>query len=328
MNDDTLKDTTQASTPSAEARLAPLDRWAVERAIKASDLAPPSRLLMHTLLTHVSNGTLVIPAKYAPSLTALTKETGLSRSTVADHLNILERDGWIDRARPATKEALSEKARTAYRIQVPAGLLSDAPFEPVREADQSGRRTSPGGGPVEQEGLFGTGPGAGLVREADTTSPGAGLNPMCSPTSSSPTEKKEGGAGGRRARPKSEEHPRFAEWYALYPLRKERAAAAAAFNKAAAKVDDIEVLFAAAKDYRENDPYVLRGYIKNPATWLNKGCWLDEIAPAPQPPEGAQVHHLRPAGAGGRPSAGFAAGSGALAYVQTAEEIDNAEVNL
>lgn len=105
---------------------------------------------------------------------------------------------------------------------------------------------------------------------------------MSSPTSSSPSEKNnKGGAGGKRTQPKPEEHPRFAEWYAAYPLRKERAAAVAAFNKAAAKVDDIEVLFTAAKRYREEDPHVLRGFIKNPATWLNKECWLDEI-PTPQ----------------------------------------------
>lgn len=72
------------------------------------------------------------------------------------------------------------------------------------------------------------------------------------------------------------EHPRFAEWYAAYPLRKERDAASKAFNKAVAKVGDVQILFDAAKRYTETDPYVRRGYIKNPATWLNKGCWKDE----------------------------------------------------
>lgn len=88
-----------------------------------------------------------------------------------------------------------------------------------------------------------------------------------------------GGAGGKRTRQTSEEHPRFAEWYAAYPLRKERAAAVKAFTKAAAKVEDLQTLFDAAKLYADTDPHVLRGYIKNPATWLNKECWLDEPAP-------------------------------------------------
>jgi hypothetical protein len=43
---------------------------------------------------------------------------------------------------------------------------------------------------------------------------------------------------------------------------------------------------------------------------------------------GAQVHQLRPTGTDGRDGRAFAAGSGARAHVQTAEEIDNAEVNL
>lgn len=96
----------------------------------------------------------------------------------------------------------------------------------------------------------------------------------------SPTGK--GGAGGNQTSspPKSSkagDHPRFAEWYAAYPLHKERAAAVKAFAKAAAKASPDD-LIAAAKRYHD-DPQVRRGYIKNPATWLNKGCWLDEPAP-------------------------------------------------
>jgi hypothetical protein len=173
------------------------DRWTVERAIKVSRLPSPSRLLLYTLLTHVSNGTLVIPAQYSPSLTVLTRETGLGRSTVADHLNLLEREGWICRSRPTAREALAERARTAYRIQVPASVLAGL----VREPDQSGSRTSPGAGlvePVEQEGLFSASPGAGLVREPDGTSPGAGHSPTFYPTS---TEKRKWGVGGTKRTP-------------------------------------------------------------------------------------------------------------------------------
>lgn len=278
-----------------------LDRWAVERAIRASALAPPSRLLLYTLLTRVSNGTLVIPAQYSPSLTTLTKETGLGRSTVADHLNFLERDGWLDRSRPSTKEALTERARTAYRIQVPVSVLAEMEAEPVQELDQSDTRTSPTlglVGPIEQEGLFSASPGAGPVQEPDGTSPGAGLNPMSSPKSSSPTEKKtEGGAGGKRSRakPSSEEHPRFAEWYAAYPLRGKRPEAVRAFNKAIAKVGDAQVLIDAAKVYAEKDPRVKRGYIKGASVWLNNDCWDDEIPPDPE---------LQATGTDGRPSNG------------------------
>jgi hypothetical protein len=38
-------------------------------------------------------------------------------------------------------------------------------------------------------------------------------------------------------------------------------------------------LIAAAKRYHD-DPRVLQGYGKHPATWLNAKCWLDEEGPA------------------------------------------------
>ena len=44
---------------------------------------------------------------------------------------------------------------------------------------------------------------------------------------------------------------------------------------------DPQVLIAAAKRYRD-DPIVLRGWGKHPATWLRAKCWLDEDTPAPQ----------------------------------------------
>ncbi|MFD8556646.1 winged helix-turn-helix domain-containing protein [Streptosporangium canum] len=270
-----------------------LDRWGVERAVKASSLASPSRLLMYTLLTHVTRGTLVVPAEYAPSLTKLVAETGLGRSTVAEHLNALERDGWLDRRRPTTKEAMADRARTGYRLKVPASVLAELEEEPVQEPDQSESRTSPGAGPVEQEDLFSAGPRAGLVQEPDGTSPGAGLNPKCFPKSSSSTKKK-GGVGGNGRRPKAgdEEHPRFAEWYAAYPVHKAPGDARKAFNKAVTKVGDIETLIEGAKRYHHDRDY-RRGFGKNPATWLNGECWLNESDPV-----------LQATGTDGRPSNG------------------------
>ncbi len=43
---------------------------------------------------------------------------------------------------------------------------------------------------------------------------------------------------------------------------------------------DPSVLIAAAKRYRD-DPQVIRGFGKHPATWLNAKCWLDEPTPEP-----------------------------------------------
>lgn len=69
--------------------------------------------------------------------------------------------------------------------------------------------------------------------------------------------------------------PLFAEWYAVYPVHKERAAAETAYLKAINGGADPAILLAAAKAYK-GDLQVLAGYAKNPATWLNKGCWADE----------------------------------------------------
>lgn len=92
----------------------------------------------------------------------------------------------------------------------------------------------------------------------------------------------------RESRPKSksrskadDEHPRFAEWYAAYPLHDKRPQAVRAFNKALAKVGDPQILIDGAKRYAERDPRVERGFIKGPAVWLNNDCWNDSIPSKP-----------------------------------------------
>lgn len=246
------------------------DRYAAERAITRSGLPAPSRLILFVLLTHVTNGTLTVPPEFAPSLKGLAEETGLSRGTVAEHLNCLESGGWLERRRPTTVKALKARARTGYRITVPAAFRTSPGAGPVQEPDPSESRTGP------EEAQVTTSPGAGPVQEPDGTSPGAGHSPMSFPMSSSPSEKKTGGAGGKR-RTRTDEHPAFAEWYAAYPVHKARGAAARAYAKAAKKTTPA-VLLVAARSYRD-DPQVARGYGKHPATWLNSECWLDEAAP-------------------------------------------------
>lgn len=99
-----------------------------------------------------------------------------------------------------------------------------------------------------------------------------------------------GGAGGKRARQASEEHPRFAEWYAAYPLHDKRPQAVKAFNKALIKVGDPQILIDGAKRYAERDPRVARGFIKGPSVWLNNDCWDDQIPPDPQQSPGGNGH--------------------------------------
>jgi len=70
----------------------------------------------------------------------------------------------------------------------------------------------------------------------------------------------------------------FAEWYATYPIHKAPGDAERAYAKAVREGADPLVLLAAARRYCD-DPQVLDGYGKHPATWLNKKCWLDEPTP-------------------------------------------------
>lgn len=276
------------------------DRWAVERAILASDFPAPSRLLLFVLLTHVTKGTLVIPSKYAPSLTVLTNESGLSRAGVALHLKTLETEGWLERFRPPVSKARAEHAKTGYRIAIPMAAPEEASPHGglVQEMDQP--PTSPGDGPAGQEGLFGDSPGDGLVQDVDQASPGRGPKPNVGPTSSSPSEKK-GSAGGKSRRSADDEHPRFAEWYAAYPKKHDPGDARRAFNRAVKKVSDPQILIDGARRYAREQANTEKRFIKAPAVWLNKESWLNE----PQEP-------LRATGTDGA-SARRAAGIGALA---------------
>lgn len=73
---------------------------------------------------------------------------------------------------------------------------------------------------------------------------------------------------------------RFDEWYLAYPVHKARGDAETAYAKAVRDGADPELLIDAARRYHQ-DPNYLRGYGKNPATWLNAKCWLDEDTPLP-----------------------------------------------
>ena len=137
----------------------------------------------------------------------------------------------------------------------------------------------------------------------------ASYKPTTNPNQNSPTESSNsGGPGGsatsstlfgadvtpakpRRSRAaKPAEHPRFAEWYAAYPVHKARADAVAAYSEAVRDGADPETLLAAAVSYQRDD-YVLRNYGKHPATWLRKQCWLDDITPARAAANGQRSGH-------------------------------------
>lgn len=98
-------------------------KWEINRAVRASSLPAPSRLIMLTLSDIAEAGTAEIPERRTPSLSVLASETGLSRRSVASHLTLLEQGGWITRTRPDVAAARARGERTCYRLTIPEGAV-------------------------------------------------------------------------------------------------------------------------------------------------------------------------------------------------------------
>lgn len=94
----------------------------VRRALTRCDLPGNARGVLHALLTAADYRTLTTGAEHTPSLATLAAMSGYSEATVKRELNRLEAAGWVIRLRPAAADARARKARTRYRITIPAGL--------------------------------------------------------------------------------------------------------------------------------------------------------------------------------------------------------------
>lgn len=71
----------------------------------------------------------------------------------------------------------------------------------------------------------------------------------------------------------------FDEWWQIYPKKSGKLAAKKSFAKVAARVVPFAKLIEAAARYRD-DPNRDPKFTKDPATWLNAGCWDDEPLPS------------------------------------------------
>jgi len=118
-------------------------RWRVTKAVRASDLPAPSRLIMLVLADVAEVGTAEIPERFTPSLAVLARETGLDRSTVQRHLAALDLAGWMVRTRPTPKEQW-EGERTRYRLTIPCGF--EAPGVGAENTHPPGCTVRPGVG--------------------------------------------------------------------------------------------------------------------------------------------------------------------------------------
>jgi hypothetical protein len=94
------------------------NRFDIERAVEASDLAPIGRHIILVLCGRMMQGSTVIPPGFSPSLTQLARATGWDRRTIMRYLNILEAAGWLIRRRPDPGKARTEHIRTAYVVTV------------------------------------------------------------------------------------------------------------------------------------------------------------------------------------------------------------------
>lgn len=147
------------------------DIWALMRAIRRSSLAAPEKHVLLTLSTLIDPTTGLIPERFQPSLTELTRATSLGRSTIARALKSVEESGWLKRTVPSKLASQRDKEKTSYLLIIPAA-----------ESDKEGSQASATAGLVPQrdqpEGWSqsGTSPraGLGLVPERDGASARAG----------------------------------------------------------------------------------------------------------------------------------------------------------
>lgn len=109
-------------------------RFEYERAIRASELKPPSRHLALTIATWADVRTGIIPDRLQPSLTVLERATGLSRATVRTHLTLLEKGKWLDRDRPSVAKARADKETTKYRLLIPTTVVLPVEDDPEARA--------------------------------------------------------------------------------------------------------------------------------------------------------------------------------------------------
>lgn len=99
-------------------------RWQITKAVRASALTTPARVIMLVLADVAEVGTAEIPAQRTPSLAVLAQETALGRSTVQRYLNELEAAGWLARTRPAQSQQWAGE-RVRYRLCLPAGVAPE-----------------------------------------------------------------------------------------------------------------------------------------------------------------------------------------------------------
>jgi hypothetical protein len=181
---------------------------------------------------------------------------------------------------PADSAGAENGTSDASDVQTPPQILhpaDSAPPQNLRGTKSGQNRTLPTRKPAESA-------PPQILHPADSAP-----NPSFSSSSKKRTNSS---SSTRKAKAATEPHPRFAEFWAAYPLRVSIGDARAAFAKAIEAGADPDELIAAAGRYarhcqRTNKE---RGYIRHGATWLNKESWLDDLGPDEDPAPGAVLN--------------------------------------
>lgn len=210
-------------------------------------------------------------------------------AALAERIRYRAGDGWWCASR---SDMQAELRMTEHRVKVALALLRDrrvvqsqrvSPFDPTLQW-----RPWYDGDPTAPDAVTATAPDAVTVVE-----PHAVTTVLKDVEELPPYSPPEGGELFAMPGPQQQPQParaelavvdRFAEWYDLYPRKAGRAAAERAWVKAIKSTDAQAIIAGLVRQLPALRDKVARGesrFVKHPATWLNGGCWDDELD-APQ----------------------------------------------
>jgi predicted transcriptional regulator len=239
------------------------------------DLGPAERMVMMAIAEDARDATR---ESWSMTPAELGKRAGLKPSALQKAFQRLAKYGLevrvaIKVGKDGRPVYAYEGKKTTYRIPVLKRVEQEVPSEggtdsTLSSSQEGGTESSQGG---TQSTLW--------PQEGGTESSEGGTDSTPTPqypSTTSPTEKKAGGAGGKRASA-DDEHPRFAEFYNdAYPKKADPGTARKAFNRAVKKVGDPQVLIDGARRYAKEKAGTQSRFIKAPAVWLNAEAWANE----------------------------------------------------
>jgi Helix-turn-helix domain len=272
------------------------DNWL--RAVLAADLPDAAARVALAIGLHLR----VKTGRCDPTYPTLAAESHVSERNIYRLIPLLERTGWlaVQRAggRLRNQYTLLNPANPAKAVSGlnPAKAVSGLPMSTLPN-----EATNPA---ITESGL--TLPYVGRQKakrakrkaeeELDSRAPhfaslgDSQAEPPQTPARAGLAEPKERGRRGRKkesaAKPQARISPaevaeRFERFWAAYPRKVAKEAARRAYDKALERGVTPAVLLAGAQRYaaeRQGEP---PRYTKHPATWLNGGCWEDELSGAP-----------------------------------------------